>query len=259
MGVSIEGRVVLITGASSGIGMACARLLAAEGCRLILAARRADRLEALAGELAAAHGTTTLVIPLDVRTRAKVEAAVAGLPAEWVGVDILVNNAGLSRGLDPIDGGDPDDWEEMIDTNVKGLLWVTRAVVPGMIARGRGDVVNIGSIAGEEVYPKGNVYCATKFAVRAISKGMRLDLVETPLRVIEVAPGMVETDFSLVRFHGDRERAARTYRTFPPLRPEDVAEAVVWCVTRPPHVNVSRMLVMPTAQASVGVHRAPKP
>ena len=179
-----------------------------------------------------------------------------GCPAEWRPIEVLVNNAGLSRGLDKLPQGLVTDWEEMIDTNVKGLLYVTRAVLPGMIERGRGHIVNIGSIAGHEVYPAGNVYCASKFAVRALSKGLRLDLNGTPIRVSEVAPGMAETEFSLVRFHGDAERAAKVYQGLTPLKPEDVADAVVWCASRPLHVNVSEVVVMPAAQASTTlVHR----
>jgi serine 3-dehydrogenase len=175
---------------------------------------------------------------------------VNGLPAEWAAIDVLVNNAGLSRGLDKIHEGKLDDWEEMIDANIKGLLYVSRAVIPGMVKRGQGHIINIGSIAGHEVYPGGNVYCATKFAVRALSKGMRIDLNGTPIRVSEVAPGMVETEFSLVRFHGDKERAGKVYQGLTPLSPDDIADAVVYCATRPPHVNVSEVIVMPTAQAS---------
>jgi 3-hydroxy acid dehydrogenase / malonic semialdehyde reductase len=175
---------------------------------------------------------------------------VAGLPSEWAAVDVLVNNAGLSRGLDKLHEGLVSDWEEMIDTNVKGLLYVSRAVVPGMVARGRGHVINIGSIAGHEVYPNGNVYCATKFAVQALSRGLRMDLVATPVRVSSVDPGMVETEFSRVRFHGDEVRAAGVYKGISALTPDDVAEAVVFCATRPPHVSIAEMIVMPTAQAS---------
>jgi NADP-dependent 3-hydroxy acid dehydrogenase YdfG len=180
-----------------------------------------------------------------------VDAALRRLPAAWAEVDILVNNAGLSRGLEKVHLADPVDYEEMVDTNVKGLLWVTQAVLPGMVARDRGHVVNIGSIAGRQVYAGGSVYCATKSAVAAITQGLRIDLLGTRVRVSTVDPGLVETEFSLVRFHGDRERAAKVYRQFPPLRPEDVADAVLWCVTRPPHVNVSEILLMPADQAAV--------
>jgi len=247
---SLRDKVVFITGASSGIGRACARAFGREGARLLLAARRADRLAVLADELAAESRVPVRHFPLDVRDQPAVEAALAALPEEWRAIDVLVNNAGLSRGLDKLHEGLLSDWEEMIDTNVKGLLYVSRAVIPGMVERGRGHVINIGSIAGREVYPGGNVYCATKFAVKAISRGLRLDLVATPVRVSTVDPGMVETEFSLVRFHGDGERAAKVYQGINALRPEDVAEAVVFCATRPAHVTVSEMVVMPTAQAS---------
>lgn len=243
--------IVLITGASSGIGRACARAYAREGHRLILAARRDDQLATLADELAAAHQTKSLLLFIDVRDREAVERAVAGLPAAWQEIDVLVNNAGLSRGLDRLPAGLPSDWEEMLDTNVKGLLWMTRAVLPGMVARDRGHVVNIGSISGHQVYAGGAVYCASKHAVAAITQGLRLDLLGTRVRVSSVDPGLVETDFSLVRFHGDRARAEPVYRQYPPLQPEDVAACVLFCTSRPPHVAVMDLVVMPQDQASV--------
>ncbi len=243
-------RTVLITGASSGIGEATARAFAAAGARLVLAARRADRIEALAAELEAAHGTGSHSIQLDVRHAGVVTRMLEDLPAEWAEIDVLVNNAGLSRGLEKLHEGDISDWDEMVDTNVKGLLYVTRAVVPGMVARGRGHVINIGSIAGHEVYPGGAVYCATKFAVAAITRGLRIDLLGTPVRVTTIDPGMVETEFSLVRFHGDGERAAKVYEGMQPLTAEDVADAILYAATRPPHVNVDEVLMMATAQAS---------
>jgi serine 3-dehydrogenase len=247
---ALKDKTVFITGASSGIGLSCARAFADAGARLLLAARRIDRLEGLAAELEAGHGVACRVFELDVRRRAAIEAAVAGLPSEWADIDVLVNNAGLSRGLDKIHEGLVDDWDEMVDTNVKGLLYLTRAVVPGMVRRGRGHVINIGSIAGHEVYPGGAVYCATKFGVKAISRAMRLDLNGTGVRVTSVDPGMVETEFSRVRFHGDEARAAKVYQGFEPLEPDDVAEAVVWCASRPARVDVSELIIMPTAQAS---------
>ncbi len=247
----VSGQTVLITGASRGIGKACARAFAKEGARLVLAARRLPLLQELAAALRADFGAETHLLELDVRDRGSVGAALGSLPTAWAAIDVLVNNAGLSRGLDKLHEADPVDYEEMIDTNVKGLLWVSQAVIPGMVARDRGHVVNIGSIAGHQTYAGGSVYCATKHAVRAINQGLRLDLLGTRVRVTSVDPGMVETDFSLVRFHGDRARAGQVYRQFPPLRPEDVAEAVVWCVTRPAHVNVQQLLLMPTDQAAV--------
>ena len=255
---SLSGKTVLITGASSGIGRACAQAFAAAGARLILAARRLDRLESLAAVLNRKPGKDILLLKLDVRDQPAVELAVGGLPDEWAAIDILVNNAGLSRGMDKIHEGRIDDWDEMIGANVRGLLYVSRAVIPGMVKRGRGHVVNIGSIAGHEVYPGGNVYCASKFAVDALSKGMRLDLCGTGLRVSQVSPGMVETEFSIVRFHGDKERADKVYKGLTPLSPDDVADAVIYCVTRPPHVDVSEIIVMPIDQASTALaHRRP--
>jgi len=253
---SLKDKVVFITGASSGIGRSCARAFADQKAKILICARRAERLEKLAAELKQEFSVPVRHFPLDVRNQPAVEKAVAALPDEWRRIDILVNNAGLSRGLEKLSRGLLGDWEEMIDTNIKGLLYVSRAVLPGMVERGRGHVINIGSIAGHEVYPGGNVYCATKFAVRALTKGLRLDLSDTPIRVSEVAPGMVETEFSLVRFHGDAERADKVYQGLEPLSPDDIAEAAVWCATRPPHVNISEVIVMPTAQASTMlVHR----
>jgi 3-hydroxy acid dehydrogenase / malonic semialdehyde reductase len=241
---------VLITGASAGIGEACARAFAAAGARLVLAARRAERLEALAGELREAHGTESHLLTLDVRDVGVVTRVLDDLPAEW-SVDTVVNNAGMARGVDPLQQGDPRDWDEMIDTNVKGLLYVTRALLPPMIERGRGHVINIGSVAGHDVYPGGAVYCATKHAVDAITRALRMDLLGTGVRVSTVDPGLVQTDFSEVRFRGDTERAARIYQGYTPLKPEDVAEAVVWIAGRPAHVNIDEIIIKPTDQASV--------
>lgn len=253
---SLSEKIVLITGASSGIGRACAKAFAQTGARLILIARRKDRLQELAAELKQQHNTASYLIELDVRDRKAVQQVFNKLPDEWQKIEVLVNNAGLSRGLDKLHEGSIDDWEEMIDTNVKGLLYVTRAVVPGMVQRGSGTVINIGSIAGHEVYPKGNVYCATKHAVDALTKGLRLDLVDTPIRVCTVDPGLVETEFSLVRFRGDEERAKKTYQGLRTLLPEDVADAVVYCATRPPHVQIAEIIMLPTHQASTTlVHR----
>ncbi len=251
----LKDKIAFITGASSGIGQSTARLFAKEGAKILVCGRRGERLEQLAGEIEG-QGTAVRAFPLDVRNPRSVAEAFSGLPEEWASVDILVNNAGLSRGMDKLHEGRLDDWEEMIDTNIKGLLYVSREVIPGMVRRGSGHIINIGSIAGYEVYPGGNVYCATKFAVRALSRGLRLDLVGTPVRVSEIAPGMVETEFSLVRFHGDRKRAEKVYQGLTPLSPDDIAEAALWCASRPPHVNISEVIVMPTAQASAMVaHR----
>jgi len=246
--LSLQNQIVLITGASSGIGEACARVFAQAGAKLILAARRQERLDQLAAQLSKDVGSIHL-LPLDVRDRASVESALATLPASWASVDILINNAGLSRGLDKLQAGSFADWEEMIDTNIKGLLYFTRLIVPGMVSRGQGHVVNIGSIAGHQTYPSGNVYCATKAAVRVISEGLKQDLLGTPVRVSSVDPGLVETEFSQVRFHGDTERAKKVYQGLTPLSSADVADVVFFCVTRPAHVNISEVVLMPTDQA----------
>ena len=254
----LSDRTALVTGASSGIGRATALGLAAEGARVIVSARRRERLEEVSQEIVRVHGSDACgVLETDVRDREDVRQAIAQLEqAGWGEIDILVNNAGLSAGLDPLHAGLFDDWDRMVDTNVKGLLNVSRFVIPGMVARGRGHVVNIGSLAGHEVYPKGNVYCATKYAVRALNRGLRLDLQGTGIRVTSIDPGMVETEFSLVRFHGDAERAATVYDGMTPLTPDDVADAVIYAVTRPPHVNVEELLLLPTDQASAtAVHR----
>lgn len=245
--MSVKEQIVLISGASSGIGEACAKVFAQAGAKLILAARRQERLDQLAEELS---GFTAIhVLPLDVCFRSSVESALSTLPASWSSVDILINNAGLSRGLDKLQEASFQDWEEMIDTNIKGLLYLTRLLVPGMINRGRGHIVNLGSTAGHQTYPGGNVYCATKAAVRVISEGLKQDLLGTPVRVSSVDPGMVETDFSNVRFRGDTERAKQVYQGLTPLTPVDVADVVFFCVTRPVHVNISEVLLMPTDQA----------
>ena len=256
--IDLTQKTVFITGASSGIGLACAYAFARVDARLILAARRKERIDALAQELNRVHDTEVLTIRLDVRNQPAVEKAVQSLPDNWSDIDILVNNAGLSRGLDKLHEGKLEDWEEMIDTNVKGLLYVSRALIPGMVARGKGTVINIGSIAGHEVYPGGNVYCATKFAVDALTRGLRHDLVDTSIRVCTVDPGLVETEFSMVRFRGDDQRARTVYQNISPLTGADVADAVLYCASRPPHVQIAEMIVLPTNQASTTlVHRSP--
>lgn len=254
--LSLRDQTVLITGASSGIGEACARLFAQAGAKLLLVARRRERLEQLAAELSKETGSIHL-LALDVRDRSAVESALSTLPAPWSNVDILINNAGLSRGLDKLQAGSFQDWEEMIDTNIKGLLYLTRFTVPGMVSRGRGHVVNLGSVAGHQTYPSGNVYCATKAAVRVISEGLKQDLLGTPVRVSSIDPGMVETEFSKVRFHGDAERAQRVYQGLTPLTPDDIADVIFFCVTRPPHVNISEVLLMPTDQAGAMLFNRP--
>jgi 3-hydroxy acid dehydrogenase / malonic semialdehyde reductase len=248
--ISLRDRIVFITGASAGIGAACARGFAAEGARLLLAARRVERLQTMEAELLEAGAASVHAFPLDVQDRNAVEQAIANLPAEWREIDVLVNNAGLSRGLDKLWEGKPQDWEEMIDTNVKGMLWVTRAVVPGMVARGRGHVVNLGSTAQDLAYPGGAVYCGSKAAVKLINDGLRQDLMGTPVRVSDIGAGMVETEFSEVRFRGDSERAAKVYQNITPLQPDDLADAIVWATTRPAHVNVARVLMTTIDQAN---------
>jgi len=252
MSLSLRSQIVFITGASSGIGRATAFALAAEGVRLLLCARNAEKLPS-ESELLAAGAEAVHLFAMDVSSRAAIETAVAALPEEWKKVDILVNNAGKARGLAKIYEDDPDHWDEMIDTNVKGLLHVSRAFIPGMVQRGRGHVVNIGSTAGHWTYANGAVYCASKAAERAINEGMKIDLTGTPVRVTTVDPGMVETNFSAVRFSGDEEKAAKVYAGLTPLTPEDVADAIRYAVTRPTHVNIQTILMMPTDQGNATV------
>lgn len=247
----ISGKLILITGASSGIGAACARRFAAEGAHLVLWARRRDRLEALAAELAQAHNVKIRVAQVDVRERGSVEQAARALLGAGPAPDVLINNAGLASGLALVQDGSLDDWDRMIDTNLKGLLFVTRAVLPAMIARGRGHVVNIGSTAGHQVYQKGNVYNATKFAVKALTEGINLDVAGTPIRVSSVDPGFVETEFSLVRFHGDEAKARTTYQGFRALTGDDVADTISYVINLPEHVNILDLIVVPAAQRSV--------
>lgn len=247
----LKNKIVVITGASSGIGQASAVEFAKQGARLILAARRRERLDELKAHLEKEYKVKVHLVTLDVRKQKDVQKAVDELPAEWMDIDILVNNAGLSRGLDKIYESDPGNWEEMIDTNVKGLLYVTRAVMPGMVKRNVGHIVNIGSIAGHEVYPAGNVYNATKHAVKALNKAMRMDAFGTDIRVTSIDPGFVETEFSLVRFRGDSGRASKVYQGMRPLAAQDIAEAIIWSCTRPAHVNIEDMIIMPTDQAAV--------
>jgi len=247
---NLEGTWALVTGATSGFGLATARALAAEGCHVAITGRRQDRLLEVEKEIAKTYGTKTLALRFDVREADQVQAALEGAPGLLQKLDVLVNNAGLALALDPLQSGDPDDWDQMIDTNVKGLLYVTRAVLPGMVERGRGHVVNVGSVAGHQTYAGGAVYSATKYAVRAITDALRYDVLGKGIRVSNVEPGLAETEFSEVRFKGDRTRAKAVYEGLTALHAEDVADAVVWCLTRPEHVNVQSVLILPTDQAS---------
>jgi 3-hydroxy acid dehydrogenase/malonic semialdehyde reductase len=246
-------KIALITGATAGIGEACAQLFAREKYNLVLTGRRLNRLEKLAVSLKKKYDTEVAVCSFDVRDREQVASNFESLPAKWKKVDVLINNAGLSQGLDPIQNGSLDDWDTMIDTNIKGLLYVSKVVSNWMIANGKGHIVNLGSIAGKEVYANGNVYCATKAAVDALSKGMRIDLLAHGIKVTAIHPGAVETEFSEVRFHGDKERAKKVYDGFEPLAANDIAETIWFVVTRPKHVNINDMLIMPTAQASATI------
>lgn len=243
-------KIALVTGATSGIGEACAHLFAREKYNLILTGRRVDRLEKLAKKLNTKYNVEVAVSQFDVRNREEVIENLEALPAKWKKVNVLINNAGLSQGLDPIQNGSFDDWDTMIDTNVKGLLYVSKIVANWMISNKTGHIINIGSIAGKEVYPNGNVYCASKHAVDALNKGMRIDLLPHGIKVSAVHPGAVETEFSEVRFKGDKDRAKKVYDGFEPLIADDIAETIWFVVSRPAHVNINDMIVMPTAQAN---------
>jgi 3-hydroxy acid dehydrogenase / malonic semialdehyde reductase len=241
----LQDRIALVTGATSGIGAACVDALIAAGARVVAAGRRAQRLQALADR----HGDRLLPLVLDVRDRAAIDAAIAGLPPAFSAIDVLVNDAGLALGLEPAQRASLDEWEQMIDTNCAGLVTVTRAVLPGMVARDRGHVVNVGSVAGSYPYPGGNVYGATKAFVRQFTLNLKADLLGTRVRATSIEPGMVDTEFSRVRFGGDEGRAKQVYEGMQPLSAADVADAILWCVTRPPHVNVNALELMPVAQA----------
>lgn len=252
----IRGKLALVTGASSGIGVSCARRLAAEGANLALWARRRDRLDGLAKELSAAHQVEVRTQVVDVRDRALVDAAAGALEADGLAPDILINNAGLAAGFAKIQDGNPDDWERMVDTNVKGLLYVTRAILPGMVRRDSGHVVNIGSLAGHQVYPLGNVYNASKFAVKALTDATHMDLLGTRVRVASVSPGHVESEFAVVRFAGDAARAKKVYEGFTPLTTDDVADVILYILNQPDNVNILDVVMTSTAQRSVHhVHR----
>ncbi len=241
-------RIALITGASSGIGKATAQAFANSGINLILCGRRQERLQELSNELTSLVKTTSL--SFDVSDRKAVEGAIASLPTEWQSIDILVNNAGNAHGFDPIDKGDPADWDAMMDSNVKGLLYVSKAVLPGMVERGRGHIVNLSSIAGKETYANGTVYCASKAAVEAFSQGMRLDLIQHGIKVTNIAPGAVETEFSVVRFKGDEARADKVYAGFEPLKAEDIADSILYAVNAPAHVTIADVTILAAAQAA---------
>jgi 3-hydroxy acid dehydrogenase/malonic semialdehyde reductase len=245
-------KIALITGATAGIGAACAYVFAREGYNLVLTGRRLDRLEKLAKHLNDKYNVEVAVSSFDVRNREDTISNLEALPAKWKKVNVLVNNAGLSQGLDPIQNGNIDDWETMIDTNIKGLLYVSRVVSNWMIENGKGHIINLGSIAGKEVYANGNVYCATKHAVDALNKGMRIDLLPHGIKVTAIHPGAVETEFSEVRFKGDKERAKKVYEGFEPLVADDVAETIWFIASRPAHVNINDLIIMPTAQANAG-------
>lgn len=242
--------IAFITGATAGIGLACAKEFAKNGYQLIITGRRTERLNQLAAELKQQFGTECLCLSFDVRNNSEVEQAVNSLNGKWKNIDVLVNNAGLAVGLNPIQTGLIDDWERMIDTNVKGLLYITRAVSPLMIERNSGHIINIGSIAGKEVYPNGNVYCSTKHAVDALNKAMRIDLLPHNIKVTGIHPGMVETEFSIVRYKGDEERAKNVYKGLDPLTAQDIAETIYWAASRPAHVNISDLVITPTCQAN---------
>ena len=247
--------IALVTGATSGIGEACARKLAMIGYNMIITGRRADRLDALAQELSA-MGVGVVTLEFDVRDRDAATAAIQGLPAEWQEIDVLVNNAGGALGLEPEYEGNYEDWDTMIDTNIKGLLTMTRLIVPTMVERNKGHVINIGSVAGDAAYANGNVYCATKAAVKAITDGLRIDLSDTAVRVTNVKPGLVETNFSVTRFHGDEDRASKVYKGIKPLTGEDIADVAFYAASAPEHVQIAEVLVLATHQASGSViHR----
>ena len=242
--------IALITGATSGIGKASAEIFAKHGYNLIITGRRKERLHALAEELISTYNINVQTLCFDIRKLDEVKTNIASLPIDFKQIDVLLNNAGLASGLSTIQDGDTDDWEKMIDTNVKGLLYITREVSQLMITNKKGHIINIGSIAGKEVYANGNVYCATKHAVDALNKAMRIDLLPHQIRVSAINPGMVETEFSLVRFHGDEDRAKKVYEGLQPLTPQDIAETVFWVASRPAHVNINDIIIMPTVQAN---------
>lgn len=242
-------KLTIITGATSGIGLACAEKFASNKHDLIITGRREERLKSLAEDLQKKYGVQVMTLNFDIRNKAEVNEAVSKIPSEWI-IEILINNAGLAAGLSTIQEGSIDDWEQMIDTNIKGLLYISKAIMPKMIEERKGHIINIGSIAGKEVYPKGNVYCASKHAVDALTKGMRIDLLPYGIKVSQVAPGLVETEFSLVRFKWDKETAEKVYQGYEPLKGEDIADATYYIASLPRHVNINDLIIMPTAQAN---------
>ena len=243
-------KIALITGATSGIGYETAFLLAQNNYNLILTGRRKERLELIKEQLDLNFNCKVQILNFDIRKRPEVENALSTLPEEWKAIDVLINNAGLAAGLGPVNSADIDDWDEMIDTNIKGLLYTTRIISPWMVERQSGHIINISSIAGKEIYPNGSVYCGTKHAVAAITKAMRIELMPSGIKVTSIAPGAVETEFSLVRFRGNEEKAAQVYKGFTPLSAKDIAETILFVITRPAHVNIDDLLIMPTNQAS---------
>lgn len=242
--------IAFITGATAGIGKATAEIFAQNGYNIIITGRRKERLDEFSSHLKSIYKVNVLTLNFDVRKLKEVETAVNSIPAEWKNINVLVNNAGLAVGLSTIQEGDIDDWERMIDTNIKGLLYVTRTIAPLMIANNSGHIINIGSIAGKEVYANGNIYCATKHAVDALSKSMRIDMLPHNIKVTAINPGMVETEFSIVRFKGDEDRAKKPYLGIEPLKAEDIAETIYWCASRPAHVNINDIIITPTVQAN---------
>ncbi len=251
--------IALITGVTSGIGKASAEIFARNGYDLIITGRRKERLETFSNELKRLFNVKVIALNFDVRKLKEVQNHLSSLPNEWKKIDVLLNNAGLAAGLSSIQEGNIDDWENMIDTNIKGLLYVTRHIAPLMIENGKGHIINVASLAGKQTYPNGNVYCATKFAVDALSQSMRIDMIQHGIRITNIAPGMVETEFSLVRFKGDADRAGKVYENIKPLCSKDVAEIIFWCASRPAHVNINDVVITPTAQANAYiVNRAVK-
>ncbi len=248
--IKLNDKIVFITGASAGIGKACARVFAREGAKVIMTSRRKEKLDEIAEEINMETGADIFTASLDVRNREEVSGLFDSLPDEWKNIDILINNAGLALGLNKLQDDDPKNWDQVIDTNIKGALYCAQAALKGMIERNEGHIVNLGSIAGHEAYPKGSVYCATKHALDAITKSMRMDLIDKNIRVSTVDPGMVETEFSMTRFGGDEEKAANVYKGVEALTGEDIADAILFIVTRPKHVTINEIIIMPSAQAS---------